>query len=100
MNQPFHAVQSLRFSGEVMELTVDGRSYAFDVAAISDRLAKGSPEARDTWQVSPSGYGLHWPLLDEDLSIDGLLRVAGVATAHAAVHEPPARYGRDRDQST
>jgi hypothetical protein len=30
--------------------------------------------ARDTIEVSPAGYGLHWPLVDEDLSIDGILR--------------------------
>ena len=100
MNQPFHAVQSLRFRGDVMELTVDGRSYTIDVAAISERLVRGSPKERNTWQVSPSGYGLHWPLLDEDLSIDGLLRAVGVASAQAAVHEPPARYGRDQDRKT
>jgi hypothetical protein len=23
--------------------------------------------------MSPSGYGIHWPLVDEDLSIDGLI---------------------------
>jgi hypothetical protein len=25
--------------------------------------------------VSPSGYGVHWPLLDEDIAIDGLLGI-------------------------
>jgi hypothetical protein len=25
-------------------------------------------------ELSPGGYGIHWPLLDEDLSISGLLR--------------------------
>nr|WP_253276482.1 DUF2442 domain-containing protein [Synechococcus sp. PCC 6312] len=28
------------------------------------------------YQVSPAGYGIHWPLIDEDLSINGLLRIA------------------------
>jgi len=27
------------------------------------------------YEISPSGYGIHWPLIDEDLSIDGLLGV-------------------------
>ncbi|MCF6158838.1 MAG: DUF2442 domain-containing protein [wastewater metagenome] len=27
------------------------------------------------YSFSASGYGIHWPLLDEDLSIDGLLGV-------------------------
>jgi hypothetical protein len=27
------------------------------------------------YEISPSGYGIRWPLIDEDLSIDGLLGV-------------------------
>ena len=30
---------------------------------------------RERIEVSPSGYGLHWPEVDEDLSIDGLTGV-------------------------
>jgi hypothetical protein len=104
MNQPFHTVQALRFIGDIMEVTVDGRTHAFDVAAVSARLAKASPTERNVWKVSPSGYGLHWPLLDEDVAIDGLLRLASVPPAPATrreraestVHEPPARYGGSR----
>ncbi len=92
MSKPFHTVQSLRFLGEVMELAVDGSTYAFDVAAISERLAKASQMERSTYQVSASGYGIHWPLIDEDLAIDGLLRLAGAAQPHPALHEPPAEY--------
>jgi hypothetical protein len=95
MNKPFHLVQSLRFIGELMELTVDGRTYAFDVQAISNRLAKASAQERNTYEVSPSGYGIHWPLIDEDLAIDGLLQSAGAAPAHSALHEPPAEYHTD-----
>jgi hypothetical protein len=106
MNQPFHNVQALRFVGDLMEITVDGRTHAFNVAAVSARLAKASPKERNVWKVSPSGYGLHWPLLDEDLAIDGLLRLAGVPAAPATgreraestVHEPPARYGGRRER--
>jgi hypothetical protein len=25
------------------------------------------------FQISPSGYGIHWPDIDEDLSVEGLL---------------------------
>ncbi len=31
-------------------------------------------------QVSPAGYGLHWPLIDEDLAIEPLLRQAELLT--------------------
>ena len=35
------------------------------------RLRKASPEERAQWEVSP--LGLHWPALDEDLSLAGML---------------------------
>ena len=34
-----------------------------------------SDEERNTYEISPSGYGIHWSLIDEDLSIDGLLEI-------------------------
>lgn len=56
-----------------MELVVDGRRHVFDATVISPRLAAASAKERNTWKTNGSGYGIHWPLVDEDLSIDGLL---------------------------
>ena len=39
----------------------------------SPRLANASAEQRSRFEVSPSGYGIHWPLIDEDLSVKGLV---------------------------
>ena len=39
----------------------------------SPRLAAATEEQRMAAELSPGGYGIHWPLLDEDLSISGLL---------------------------
>jgi len=30
--------------------------------------------ARSNWRIAGSGFGIHWPDVDEDLSTDGLLR--------------------------
>jgi hypothetical protein len=38
-------------------------------------LANASETERKKYEISPSGYGIHWPLIDEDLSIDGLLGI-------------------------
>jgi len=38
-------------------------------------LVKATEIERTTFEISPSGYGIYWPLLDEDLSIDGLLGI-------------------------
>lgn len=40
----------------------------------SARLAHASDEERRTAELSPGGYGIHWPSLDENLSVNGLLR--------------------------
>ena len=41
------------------------------------RLAKASEEERRNWEPSAAGLGIHWPLADEDLSVDGLLQGGG-----------------------
>ena len=38
------------------------------------RLARADANARATWEFSAAGFGIHWPLIDEDLSVEGLLR--------------------------
>lgn len=52
----------------------------------SPLLANASPAERADFELSPAGYGLHWPRLDEDLSVGGLLR----ATARASPAQPDA----------
>jgi hypothetical protein len=74
--KPYHQVTGLRFEGDVMILTIDGQEKRFQVSDISPALQHASEQERDLFEISPSGYGIHWPLLDEDLSIDGLLGVA------------------------
>jgi hypothetical protein len=77
--KPYHQVTGLHFEGDVMILTIDGQEKRFQVSEISPTLQQASEQERNLFEISPSGYGIHWPLLDEDLSIDGLLGV---------VHEP------------
>jgi hypothetical protein len=40
----------------------------------SPRLAAANAVQRQQAELSPGGYGIHWPLLDEDLSIIGLVQ--------------------------
>lgn len=54
----------------------DGRRISAPLAWFP-RLAQASPEARADWEPSAAGLGIHWPTIDEDLSIEGLLRVTG-----------------------
>jgi hypothetical protein len=70
-----HEVTHASVVGAVLRLEVDGKNYELDVATVSDRLARATPEQRAKLEVSPAGYGIHWPDLDEDLSIDRLIGV-------------------------
>ncbi len=86
-----HEVRDVRVSGTTLTMMVDGRPYRFDLAKASKRLARATQHQRDNFQLSPSGYGIHWSELDEDLSIDGLLGVAHApesTTAPAAADRP------------
>ena len=48
------------------------KSRALDIGEKSQTLLDAPKKDRQTFEIPPSGYGIHWPLLDEDLSIDGL----------------------------
>ena len=71
-----HNIETVRFVGRFIILRVDSKDYRADLAQISSKLMKGTKEERETYRVSPTGYGIHWPLLDEDLSVDGLIRTS------------------------
>ena len=51
---------------------VDGRTISVPLAWYP-RLARGTPEERALWRFIGDGEGIHWPELDEDISIEGLL---------------------------
>jgi len=55
----------------VVDLT-DGRSVSAPLAWYP-RLLHGKPEERNNWRLIGSGEGIHWPDLDEDLSIESLI---------------------------
>ena len=38
------------------------------------RLLDATATQRKNWKIAGSGYGIHWPDIDEDLSTQGLLR--------------------------
>lgn len=50
----------------------DGRSIAVPIGWFP-RLAYGSPEERANFEISGAGYGIHWPQLDEDIGVEGLI---------------------------
>jgi Protein of unknown function (DUF2442) len=56
----------------VVELE-DGRTVSVPLAWYP-RLAHGSARERQRWELIGPGVGIHWPALDEDISVAGLLQ--------------------------
>ena len=51
---------------------VDGRVVSVPLAW-SWRLSEATPAQRSNFEIIGDGYGVHWPDVDEDLSVDGML---------------------------
>jgi Protein of unknown function (DUF2442) len=50
----------------------DGRTIAVPIGWYP-RLAHGTPAERAKFEISGAGNGIHWPDLDEDIGVEGLL---------------------------
>ena len=50
----------------------DGRRFTVPLAWFP-RLLHASAEQRKEWRLIGDGQGIHWPEIDEDLSVSGLL---------------------------
>jgi hypothetical protein len=50
----------------------DGRTVSVPIGWYP-RLAHGTPEERANFEMSGAGHGIHWPDLDEDIGVEGLL---------------------------
>ncbi len=71
----FHDITDIKFEDGFLVMSIDGETKRFRLKEVSPRLDKASGEERSCFKISHSGYGIHWPLLDEDISIDGLLGI-------------------------
>jgi hypothetical protein len=75
--------QSAAVSDDTLSVDlVDGRTIAVPTAWYP-RLAHASDEERSHWRLIGHGEGIHWPDLDEDVSVDSLLfgRASGESQA-------------------
>ncbi|MCH7813036.1 MAG: DUF2442 domain-containing protein [Planctomycetes bacterium] len=57
---------------ELIVQLVDGRRLSVPLVWFP-RLLRATPEQRAKWEFLGDGEGIHWPLIDEDLSVQGLL---------------------------
>ena len=59
-------------AGELVVHLEDGRTIAVPLEWFP-KLRDASPEALGDWRLIGRGVGIHWPKLDEDLSVRALL---------------------------
>jgi hypothetical protein len=57
---------------EITAYLMDGRTVSVPLAW-SWRLSEATPSQRNHWEIIGDGVGIHWPDVDEDISIEGML---------------------------
>lgn len=78
VNKP--AATRLRFDDNTMWVELaDGRQLGVPLTYFP-RLLHATPEQREQYELSGGGTGLHWEALDEDISVERLLRGIGDQT--------------------
>jgi len=70
-----HKIDEAKIDAGMLRIKIGDRVVEKALKELSPLLANASDSELNCYQVSPSGYGIHWPLLDEDISIDGLLGI-------------------------
>ena len=73
--------KSVSFDEEMMHVSLtDGRRISVPITWFP-LLQKATPEQRSRCEIGGGGVSLHWPELDEDLSVTGLMAGADLQGA-------------------
>lgn len=67
-----HAVQVQVGEAALSVELSDGRSISAPLAWFP-RLLHASPDERSAWRLIGDGEGIHWPEVDEDISVESLV---------------------------
>jgi hypothetical protein len=67
--------RAIEASPDGLTLILSDRRVAIPWTQCPDSLKNASDSQRRHAILSPGGYGIHWPEIDEDLSIHGLLHL-------------------------
>jgi hypothetical protein len=66
-------VADVRCDSERLNVSLeDGRAISVPLRWYP-RLANATAAQRARWELAGAGFGIHWPEIDEDLSVEGLL---------------------------
>jgi len=75
-----HRVADVTFDETTLIVTLEDRSSVSALLADYPRLRDATADQRANWQPSAAGYGIHWPAIDEDLSVEHLVSGAAAIT--------------------
>ncbi|MBZ0170021.1 MAG: DUF2442 domain-containing protein [Kofleriaceae bacterium] len=67
------AAQSVKITDDSLSVDLsDGRTISVPLAWFP-RLLHATKAERNNWRLIGKGHGIHWELIDEDISVEGLL---------------------------
>ena len=110
MNSSVDKIKSVEVKADRLKIGLeDDRELSLPLS-LFPTLAEATVRQRAQWESCGAGTGIHWPLLDYDLSVAGLLRgepeAPGIRRAKKALkypaHEPgaPSRLAEDSPVAT
>ncbi|MGC9397428.1 MAG: DUF2442 domain-containing protein [Anaerolineae bacterium] len=92
-------VKRLSVNREAIRFELDGEKIAVPLSESgSTVLPQAKAEHLHIFELDADGLGIYWPVLDEDLSIAGLLRSAG--REDLVVNNIPSLYVESPDSYT
>jgi Protein of unknown function (DUF2442) len=71
--KPGERILAVRVTADSLVVDLaDGRTVSVPLAWYP-RLLHATDAERNHWQIAGAGFGIHWPEIDEDLSVQGML---------------------------
>ncbi|PYQ25770.1 MAG: DUF2442 domain-containing protein [Acidobacteria bacterium] len=78
-------IKAVRIDEDTLTVDLaDGRTVSTPLVWYP-RLLHATPEQRNNFVISGAGFGIHWPDVDEDLSVHGMLAGAAAPGVSVAV---------------
>ncbi|MFN3999796.1 DUF2442 domain-containing protein [Algoriphagus sp.] len=62
----------IQFNNDELVILKNSQRKVIPLKELSPKLLNASNNERNLYRISTSGYGIHWPLNDEDISIKAL----------------------------
>ena len=81
----------VKIENGILYFTFNKKPFTVQLKGLTSVLAKATTKQLADYTISPSGYGIHWNLLDEDISFAGILKNE---EKPLVVNEPKVHYGK------